>query len=228
MSSDFFQSELTWALAMPCRDGRQNFSCFLCETVGVDGCCYVVMYNVKTVRTCSSTCFSDRQAPCCDMAAPVVVPRVAVLCVLGPAVGCLGTASLPVDLAPSFSIPPFERACALIPAPAAFPLPSFLSAPLAPHRRSVFVVPLSFLTFLFVLYNFQHTGSAFHSFKAVHHTHFFCCLTIPLSLLHSFHVRSSVPTRLELVLEHRLYIHSFLQLRPARILQPQEIRTRRT
>jgi hypothetical protein len=47
MSSDFFQSELTWALAIACRDGRQNFSCFLCETAGVDGCCYVVMYNVK-------------------------------------------------------------------------------------------------------------------------------------------------------------------------------------
>jgi hypothetical protein len=107
-----------------------------------------------------------------------------------------------------------------------FPPFPFLSAPLAPHRRSVFVVPLSFLTFLFVLYNLQHTGSAFHSFKAIHHTHF-CCLLLPFSLPRSFHVRPSAPTRLELTLENRLYIHSFCSSGQPKFYTTR-IRTRRT
>jgi hypothetical protein len=64
----------------------------------------------KTVRTCSSTCFSDSQAPCCDMAAPVCSSTVAVCAVLGWAVGCLGTVSLSVDLAPSSLHPPSTAA----------------------------------------------------------------------------------------------------------------------
>jgi hypothetical protein len=139
----------------------------------------------KTVRTCSSTCFSDRQAPCCDMAAPVVVPPVAV-CV------CLARLLAVLDglaFGRFSAIPPSNGSRANPCTHATFfsPFDSFL-APLAPHRRSVFVVPLSFLTFLFVLYNLQHTGSAFHSFKAIHHTHF-CCLLLPFSLPRSFHVR---------------------------------------
>jgi hypothetical protein len=62
-----------------------------------------------------------------------------------------------------------------------FPSLPFLSTPLAPHRRSVFVVPLSFLTFPFRSLHLQHTGSAFHSFKAIHHTHF-CYLLFPFHL----------------------------------------------
>jgi hypothetical protein len=79
MPPDFFQSELTWALAMPCSaetEGKTSpvfYAKLLASAVLLGSC-----VQRKTVRTCSSICFSDRQAPCCDMAAPVVVPPVAV------------------------------------------------------------------------------------------------------------------------------------------------------
>ena len=227
MSSDFFQSELTWALAIPAEaGGRQNFSCFLCETAGVDGCCYVVMYNVKTVRTCSSTCFSDRQAPRCDMAAPVCSSTRRSLCVLGPAVGCLGTASLPVDLAPSFSIPPLRMGCALIPAPATFfpPLIPFCSSCTSPSlclRCTTIIFLLSFLFFTTSAYRISLSlfqGNPSHSFFAAYYSPFIT--TLFSRTLFGNLLDSSSYSKIDYTF--------ILQLRPARILQLQEIRTRRT
>jgi hypothetical protein len=143
--------------------------------------------------------------------------------VLGPVVGCLGRSRFLFDLAPN---PPRSSPnCALIPAPYTF-FPLLPFHPLLPHTspslcpRCTAVV----LCFPFCFLHPQHLGSAFHSFKAIHHAHF-CWLLFPLSFRRSLHLRPSAPTRLELILDNRPFIH--LQLRQANIYIS-SIRSQRT
>jgi len=108
------------------------------------------------------------QAPCCDMAAPVIVP-------LPQSVPCL------VRLLAVWDSLAFGRLSAKSPSPNPGTLHLFPSLPfpscssLTPHRRSVLIVLPSCFAFLFVSCSLslsQHLGSAFHSFKAVRHAHF--------------------------------------------------------
>ena len=129
---------------------------------------------------------------------------------LGPAVGCLGTASLPVDLAPSFSIPPFEPGCALIPAPATFfsPLIPFCSSCTSPSLRLRCTTIIFLLSFSFFTTSAYRIGLSLFQGNPSHS--FFLLLTVPLSFTTLFS-RTLFGNLLDssFVLENRLYIHSF-------------------
>lgn len=106
------------------------------------------------------------QAPCCDMAAPVIVP-------LSQSVPCLARLLAVWDSLASADLalnPP-----RLIPAPYTF-FPPFHFFPALPHTSPSHCPPCTAVVlcfpFCFLLSLSQHLGSAFHSFKAVRHAHF--------------------------------------------------------
>lgn len=177
------------------------------------------MYYVKqkvrklVVATCSSVVIKRHAV---TWQAPVGSPAVAVCAMLGPLVGCLGWSlvSLFADLAPILDPPRPLRANSCT-SHFSLSLPILPVLSYTPHCRSVLVVLLSFFAFLFCFLHHQHTGSAFHSFKAIHHTHF-SLLNFPFPFQRSFYACTLRHLlELELTLDNRLFIH--LQLRPANI-----------